>query len=1004
MRLRMILGNASLAGGLIAVLALRGGATAQQLGELRQREAEPGCRVVCHGQTVELHSPFFVCHLSIKDGLRAECWENRVTGTRLALGGGLELEVDVGLPAGQITTARWSATRIKSDAPSEVIFELVAEEARLTATVRYTWDAKQPVLRKFAEIRNDGNQAINRLLNLRLGDYAPPRGTEILAASGRGFPAYVAGEYFLSLAHPAGCVDVENGRLTLRQYPGTTLGPGETFRCMEAVWGVAASGNARNSFVRYVRRRMRRVLRGHDRPYATLESFGGQPNGDFRTTEPYLLNHLIQVGQSLREGGPKFDFYSIEFWHDSTGDLTRFHPDNFPQGFTRVRDEILRLGMQPGLWIDSGGLPEWTIRDNPDVRGCFTQGDGKGEICRATEPINSLYKKAFIHHVRENKVGLLKFDNLGPGGQFPCCNNPSHSHLPGPLYSVEAIHNAVIDFLRELDAACPDVFIMLYWGYRSPWWLQYGDTYFECGQHIEAASPTDFPAAYGRDSVTQRLDQAQSLILDTPWLGKDSLGIWLSDWPWNSCIGKARWQEGLIMDLCRGSLLAQIWTDTNYLATAERQQLADFIALLKSNPDCFDNPQPILGSPSKPETCGYACSNGQRAFLAIHNASLKDSLSTIPLGHECGLADKTGWDVYRWYPQPAKLKDRTDNFGRRMQIALRPHQVVLLEVVPSGLLPSLGRKFQQMPIPIAFSEPTRALELTTKWVSSRTNVAMQWHVLTPNSASADGATLVIHADGSILASGENVEGDVYSIAAQSDAPHIAAVMIETLTDDSFISRGPGRAENGNFALTDFRLLAAPSNRPDRAAEIKLRTARADFSQTSYGGWPVTAAIDADPASGWSIHPKVGMAHAAVFDLETPINSSAGATLTFKLTQGQNRHGIGRLRISVSSTESPSLPAEYLPGRLEIRMELPPSRAGGVVLLTGPKGMSTPAATLAGRDLQLTPVWSDKAWYACPWQAWRAGIGTSSSERPLLVMLESERSSALPQLAAHFLHK
>lgn len=88
---------------------------------------------------------------------------------------------------------------------------------------------------------------------------------------------------------------------------------------------------------------------------------------------------------------------------------------------------------------------------------------------------------------------------------------------------------------------------MLYWGYRSPWWLQYGDTYFESGAHIEAASPTESLAPYARDSVTHRLDQAQSHILDTPWLGKDSLGIWLSDWSWNSGIGKS---SGNVMSPC----------------------------------------------------------------------------------------------------------------------------------------------------------------------------------------------------------------------------------------------------------------------------------------------------------------------------------------------------------------------------------------------------------------------------------------------------------------------
>ena len=162
--------------------------------------------------------------------------------------------------------------------------------------------------------------------------------------------------------------------------------------------------------------------------------------------------------------------------------------------------------------------------------------------------------------------------------QFPCCNNPAHSHLPGPLYSFEAINNEVIDFLRDLDKACPDVFVMLYWGYRSPWWLLYGDTLFDSGLGIEAATPTSQPAPYIRDSVTQKLDQAQWVANENmPALGKDSLGIWLSNWEWNSQVGKERWQEGFVMDICRGSMLAQIWADRDFLSPPEWDQLATFI-------------------------------------------------------------------------------------------------------------------------------------------------------------------------------------------------------------------------------------------------------------------------------------------------------------------------------------------------------------------------------------------------------------------------------------------
>lgn len=975
-------------------------ALAPSVQAMARQVEDSSCRAVRRGDIVELCSPSFVFRLTTSNGLRAESWENRLTGRLIPLGNRPELSVDVGLPSEAVAGVQWlpAVAQPESDLQGEAVFELRAEEPGLSATVRYVWDADQPVLRKLTEIRNESKRELNRLLNICLGEYAPPAGTGLTNA-GRGFPAYIDGEFFVSLAHPAGFAEVKDETVALRHYPGIRLAPGQKFQCMEAVYGVAPSRGVQEGFVRHVGRRMRRVLRGHDRPYAILESFGGQPGGDFWTREDYLLDHLAKVAQGLRAGGPAFDFYCTEFWHDPAGDLTTFHPRNFPGGYGKVRDEILRLGMRPGLWIDSGGVPAWTIGSNPAVRGCFTRGDGQGEICRASEPINTMYKKAFIRHIRENKVGLLKFDNLGPACRFPCCENPAHAHLPGPLYSVEAIHNAIIDFLRELDAADPDVFLMLYWGYRSPWWLEHADTYFENGAHIEAASPAEFPAPHARDSVTQRLDQVQSLILDTPWLGKDSLGLWLSDWPWNSCIGKSRWQEGFIMDLCRGSLLAQVWTDANWLTPAERRQLADFIALLRARPDCFGSSRLILGDPWKPEPYGYACGNGRRAFLAVHNACLEDRLVTLPIGRSCGLSGDGPWDIYRWYPHPARLKNSEDSPGPERHIALRPFEVVFLEVVPGGEEPSLGRTFDDAAFVTNFAESSRRLDLQVALKTRHEDDARPWHVLRPVSASAGKAELKILDDGSVLAGGENADGDIYTITADAELQSLGAVMLEALTDDSLPLRGPGRAINGNFTLTDLRVLVAPAGRPDEPKEIRFQAARTDFSQSTAGGWPAAAAIDGDATSGWSIHPRIGAAHAAIFELDTPIDMAGPVHLTFILVQGDRGHALGRFRLSVSTTKSPEFPAAFVPGELTARTQLTTSQSHGLLLLIGGRAMEQPRAMLADRILRLDPVWSDDAYWPCPWRAWRAQIDPGQTVRRLEITVETHPSSSPPSLEA-----
>jgi hypothetical protein len=690
---------------------------------------------------VELQTPQYIFKLDTSDGLRAVSWANRVTGRMLVLGGGPEVGFDIGLPDQLLVTPRLLVTGMPEETQAtagEAVFTLESEETGAHVKVVYRWDTSDPVLRKSVTIENRGSAAWNRLLNVKLGCYNTggasvsdrpsggiysvpvPREFPLAGSSHveRGFPVYVETEFFLALAHPAGIAEGADGRVVLRQFPGVTLAPGTAFQCMEAVYGVANTGEARQCFVTHLQSRMLRVVRGHDRAYTIFDNFGSWPSDSFSNSEAYVLHSLKLLAESQKKAGVHFDLCSVDFWVDYHGTLKECDPERFPNGLKRIEHALDHMGTAMGLWID-GSLEFWTIGGNPDseVQACMNydlqKPDSLKEVqmerrafCRATEPIRSMYTDAFRYHIRKNGVRLLKFDNTS------CiCVNPKHDHLPG-LYSTEAIENGLIDFFQSLYTECPDVFLMLYWGYKSPWWLLHADTLFDSGLDMEAASPSNQPALYLRDSVTQKLDQGQRFASNIPALGKDSLGVWLSGWGWNSQIGKERWQEGFVMDICRGSLLGQIWGDNDWLSPAEWTQLADFLALLKAHPECFANSGFILGDPLKNEPYGYSCSDKRRAFLAINNATWQDHIVKLELGTNCGLPDDGRWDLYRWYPRPARLMGEREVFGSEVVMAMRPFEVVLLEAVPHGEAPALHRAFMEETVPAKFAEPSRQVGVT----------------------------------------------------------------------------------------------------------------------------------------------------------------------------------------------------------------------------------------------------------------------------------------------------
>ena len=82
------------------------------------------------------------------------------------------------------------------------------------------------------------------------------------------------------------------------------------------------------------------------------------------------------------------------------------------------------------------------------------------------------------------------------------------------------------------------------------------------------------------------------------------------------------------------------------------------------------------------------------------------------------------------------------------------------------------------------------------------------------------ATLTVQPDGSVLATGDKPNNDVYEIDLETDLKGITALRLEVLNDPSLPEGGPGRAplfQVGDFLLTEFLVTAAPAAERREAA-------------------------------------------------------------------------------------------------------------------------------------------------------------------------------------------
>ena len=122
---------------------------------------------------------------------------------------------------------------------------------------------------------------------------------------------------------------------------------------------------------------------------------------------------------------------------------------------------------------------------------------------------------------------------------------------------------------------------------------------------------------------------------------------------------------------------------------------------------------------------------------------------------------------------------------------------------------------------------------------------------------------------------------LYSLS-KNPVNRITAINLEALKDDSLVKGGPGRASNGNIALTDFKVSV-------NGQTVKLINPRATFEQKNL---PISAAIDSDPKSAWALDPQFGKNHSAIFEFSKNSNSKNGDLLEFKIHFNNNhKHNI-----------------------------------------------------------------------------------------------------------------
>lgn len=198
------------------------------------------------------------------------------------------------------------------------------------------------------------------------------------------------------------------------------------------------------------------------------------------------------------------------------------------------------------------------------------------------------------------------------------------------------------------------------------------------------------------------------------------------------------------------------------------------------------------------------------------------------------------------------------------------------------------------------------------------NSATPWETPTPSTLTVQGQSqLVVQPDGSVRAEGRAAGTETFLLTFSALEQPLTGVRLEALPDASLPAQGPGKATNGNFVLTEFKVLV--TNEEGSKQPLKLRRAVADFAQN---GFPIEHAIDGKKETGWACLPQTGQPHEAVFELEQPLVASS-CTIQLEFQSPHAEHSLGRFRLSLTSQAHPA--DRWIPAAVLSAMTVPPEQ-------------------------------------------------------------------------------
>lgn len=447
-------------------------------------------------------------------------------------------------------------------------------------------------------------------------------------------PIWIGEEWFAGLDWPAAENACADGQVLCREFPGISLGRGESWTSHTLTLGAAPAGGQAEAFLAHLAR-----LRGRPTRRAAFY-FDWLTHASEGPTETEL-QAMVALLERLRErDGVAFDIYALDdgavetrwslYW-----DRHRLqHRRRFPHGLQPHARRLAAMGTDLGIWIGPDGF-------GPD-----------GRYPRADD---------LVRMIRDWNVSLLKIDTCvsWPWRQGDAAANDAH------LRRFEAM-------LAACRAARPDLVAINHRVTSSPYVLTMLDsTLWEGAESYPDVflNNTDRPrlhtrhAAFGRGLPSYYGGPSDLLEDHGVCFNGDPAG-----WRDEVCVGA--FGRGL-------ALSPEIYGTLFLLPDGDYRDLGRAIALSRAWGD-------ILSRPGRRTAAGdFVHTDGRRAVLCLLNDAWRPAVRRVRIGAELGLEGGGPFSLIARFPEERVVAVALA-CGEAAEVELAPFQALALEVVPGA--------------------------------------------------------------------------------------------------------------------------------------------------------------------------------------------------------------------------------------------------------------------------------------------------------------------------------